>query len=133
MALGIVAASQRHLCPLAKGNVVFIADESTIVSALLNHTRTQGSDLHNLAQAGGLDISAIRIMGLLVEMVVLGIMLIGVTVAVGSVSIAARQATSILVKPLLTAQDTIQDRGGVHSCKSQPRGVEHWRRSLRSL
>lgn len=132
MALGIVAASQRHLCPLAKGNVVFIADESTIVLALLNHTRTQGSDLHNLAQAGGLDISAIRIMGLLVEMVVLGIMLIG-TVAVGSVFIAARQATSILVKPLLTAQDTIQDRGGVHSCKSQPRGVEHWRRSLRSL
>lgn len=41
-------------------------------------------------QAGGLDISAVRILGLLVEMVVLGIILIGVIVAVGSASSAAR-------------------------------------------
>lgn len=41
-------------------------------------------------QVGGLDISVVRIMGLLVEMVVLGIILICVIVAVGSASIAAR-------------------------------------------
>lgn len=41
-------------------------------------------------QAGGLDISVVRIMGLLVEMVVLGIISICVIVAVGSASIAAR-------------------------------------------
>lgn len=71
-------------------------------------------DLHIIwPQAGGLDTSAVRIMGLLGETVVLGIILIGVIVAVGSAAICSQVASHVHASETLadcSGHDTVQRR-----------------------